>query len=178
MEAWKGTTYALLLSLAICLWRLGFNRRKTPNAPGIGYGSLPLLGPWRGTIAFMKDPKGVFEKGCSTYKGGYFKFSTHTREITIVASKDKVAEYLAAPDEVLNAMDTTNEFLQTEWTLGYGVAHRHYHIALIRTKLTQSIGARAPAMLSEVRYCLESLVGYPKGESKSSTSRQMKAHEN
>lgn len=150
--------FLVMLILINSIWK----GRKSPKAPGIGYGSIPLLGPWRGAIAYMKDPKGTIAKGCEMYKGGYFKVASHTDELLLVADKKKVAEYLAAPDDVLSFEDSVNEFLQTEWTLGEGVAHRQYHVALVRTKLTQTIAANTPAMLREVQDVFAEQVGSPK----------------
>jgi len=155
------TTAIAILILAAIVWKLTFNRRKTPNAPGIGYGSLPLLGTWQGVIAFMKDPEGIIARGYAHYKDSYFRVSTHSKEYLIVSDKKKIAEYLAAPDDVLSFHDCVSQFLQSEWTVGYGVTHRPYHIPLVRTKLTQNIASNIPAMLVEIQEAMNSLVGSP-----------------
>lgn len=152
-------TYAAALVGVFLVYSLLFNRQKSPKAPGVGYGSV--LGSWRGAFAFLSDPKGTIQEGVTKYKGGYFKVSSHTQELTIVADRKKVAEYLAAPDDVLSFKDSVNDFLQTEWTLGYGVAHRQYHVALVRTRFTQTIAASTPAMFSELQDAFSSLVGSP-----------------
>ena len=152
-----------LFLIGLTAWKLVTNQRKFPNAPGIGYGSLPFFGIWKGVYTFMKDPVATVKEGCTKYKGGYFRVSTHAIEYTIVANKDRIAEYLAAPDEVLNFHDSVLDILQVEWTLGYGVAHRPYHIPLIRTKLTQSIAANIPSMFGEIKEGFNVFVGTPKG---------------
>lgn len=152
----------ILIFVTLCLvWRFFSSRPRSSKAPAIGYGSIPLINRWRGTINFFKDPKGVIDEGTAKYKGGYFRFSTHTAEYTVITEKKKVAEYLAAPDEVLNFKDTVNDMLQTEWTLGYGVAHRQYHVGLVRTRFTQTISTSTPAMFAELQSCLGDLVGSP-----------------
>lgn len=155
------TIVAIVLFAAIVL-RAVTNRRRTPNAPGIGYGRLPIIGRWQGVLTFMKDPNGTMARGCAQFK--YFRVTTHSVEYVIVADKKKIAEYLAAPDDVLNFHDQINEFLQTEWTLGYGVAHRPYHISLVRTKLTQSIAASVPSMMVEIEDAMNTQIGSPKGK--------------
>jgi hypothetical protein len=147
-------------------WKLIFNNRKSANAPGIGYGRLPIIGVWQGAYAFMKDPKGVMTKGYDKYGGGYFRVSTHSVEYLMVTDKEKIAEYLAAPEDVLSFHDMVREFLQIEWTLGYGVAHRPYHIPLIRTKLTQTIASNVPSLLLEIQEAFQTLIGAPIGKNK------------
>lgn len=155
-----------ILGLVVVLFviRRLFFSSKSPNAPGVGYGRLPVIGVWQGVWAFMKDPQGAMAEGCRKYRGRYFRVSSHSVEYLMVTDKEKIAEYLAAPEEVLSFHDMINEFLQVEWTLGYGVAHRPYHIPLVRTKLTQTIASNVPSMLGEIRSAFHSLVGEPKGK--------------
>lgn len=155
------TAVIAVLILAAIVWKLSFNRRRTPNAPGIGYGSLPILGAWQGVIAFMKDPEGMVARGYALYKGGYFRVSTYSNDWVIVSDEKKIAEYLSAPEDVLSFQDWVVDFLQAEWTMGYGVAHRRYHIPLIRTKLTQRFSNIIPEMLVEIQEAMTSLVGSP-----------------
>src|ERR1700761_2019525 len=162
----RTTVFAIIAGLLLIL-KLTKSRRKTAEAPGIGYGSLPFLGSWLGAFTFMKDPEDTINKAVAQYKGGYFRMSSHALEYLIVADKDKVTEYLAAPEDHLSFHEQLNEFLQVEWTLGYGVAARPYHIGLIRTKLTQSIASSVPSMLSEIQESAKSLLGSPKGISSS-----------
>jgi hypothetical protein len=155
-----------ILLLIFVVWKLFFNRTQHANAPGIGYGRLPIVGVWLGVFTFMKDPYGTMAKGYEKYKGGYFRVSTHSVEYLMVTDQEKVAEYLSAPEDVLSFHDMIQEFLQVEWTLGYGVAHRPYHIPLIRTKLTQTIANNVPSMLFEIREAIHSLIGAPRGKNK------------
>ena len=157
------TTVLAIIAVLLLVLKLMKTRRKTADAPGIGYGSLPFLGPWLGAFTFMKDPEGTVDKAVAQYKGGYFRMATHSLEYLMVADKDKIAEYMSAPDEHLSFHDQLNEFLQVKWTLGYGVAARPYHIALVRTKLTQSIAQSVPSMLLEIQESAKSLIGSPKG---------------
>lgn len=154
-------TIVAIVLLAGLVLRAVINRRRTPRAPGIGYGPLPVIGTLQGVFTFMKDPRGTIARGCAQFT--YFRVSTHAIDYILVADKKKVAEYLAAPDEVLSFHDQINIFLQTEWTLGYGVAHRPYHVPLVRTKLTQSIASKVPSMLGEIADSMNTQIESPKG---------------
>ena len=157
------TTVLGVIVVLLLVLKLTKTRRKTADAPGIGYGSLPILGPWFGAFTFMKDPQGTINKAVAQYKGGYFRMSSHALEYLIVADKDKTTEYLSAPEDHLSFHDQLNEFLQVEWTLGYGIAARPYHIGVIRTKLTQSIANSVPSMLLEIQEVSKAILGSPKG---------------
>ena len=158
------TSVIAILILATIVWKLAFNRRKSPNAPGIGYGSLPILGTWQGAIAFMKDPEGIVTRGYAQYKDSYFKVSTHAKEWVIVSDEKKIEEYLNAPEDVLSFRGWVLDVLQAEWTMGYGVVHRPYHIPLFRTKLTSRFASIVPEMLVEIQEAMDSLVGSPEGK--------------
>jgi hypothetical protein len=159
-KPWK-TIAITILFLATIFWKLVSNRRRIPKAPGIGYGSLPLIGKWQGVIAFLKDPNGTLARGYAQYKDGYFRVSSLSVEYVIVSDKKKIAEYVAAPDDVLSFYDSLIDNLQAKWTFGYEVNNRPYHVPLIRTKLTQSIAGSIPTWLFEVQDAMNSLIGSP-----------------
>jgi hypothetical protein len=162
------TSVGLAVMLVVLVaWMMIFKKKnKRANAPGIGYGAFPIIGTWQGIYTFMKDPQRAMAEGCRKYRGGYFRVSSHAVEYLMVTDKEKIAEYLAAPEDVLSFHDMIQEFLQVEWTLGYGVAHRPYHIPLVRTKLTQTIASNVPSMLFEIREAIDSLIGTPKGKNR------------
>jgi len=162
MELKPSKTVAIaILFLATIIWKLVLNRKRVPKIPGIGYGSLPLVGKWQGAIAFMKDPAGALERGYAQCKDGCFRVSNHSMEYVIVSDKKKIAECLAAPDNVLSFSDAINNTLQVDLLMGYGVTQRPYHITVVRAKLTQIIASNIPEMLFEVQDAMNSLVGSP-----------------
>ncbi|KEF61463.1 uncharacterized protein A1O9_03029 [Exophiala aquamarina CBS 119918] len=100
-------------------------------------------------------------EGYAKYAPGYFRIATVQDECVIVTDRDKVAEYLRAPDDVLSMQDAANDQQQLAFTMGYGVAHRTYHTPIVRTKLTQSIKTHLEAMQAEIQSSLDDLIGYP-----------------
>lgn len=152
-------TASCLFLLFILLGRTLLNRHKPANVPGIRYGTIPGLRSWQGALAFLRDPEGCLKEGYEKYPHGYFKIATITTENVVVNDADKVAEYLSAPDDVLNVQDAINNGIQFKWTMGPGVYHRPYHIPLVRGKLTQSIANTLPALQTEVSSLLNSSIG-------------------
>ncbi|KAF2180150.1 cytochrome P450, partial [Zopfia rhizophila CBS 207.26] len=129
--------------------------------PSIGYGSFPLFKQWRGAIGFMLHPVAYMKEGYAKHKDSYFKISTLQDEYVIVSDKEKIAEYLAAPDHVLNFQDGANDAVQIPWTMGYGVAHRTYHVPAVRITLTQHIAANIAGMLEQIHEGMDTLIGKP-----------------
>ncbi|KAK1056476.1 hypothetical protein LTR74_014892 [Friedmanniomyces endolithicus] len=153
---------SVLLSPLVQL-RARLRSRRTSHIPGICYGSLPLLGPWIGAYHFLRDPEAVLREGHAQHPTGCFKVATLTDEIIIASGQEKFLEYIAAPDSVLNGIDAINSAIQFEWTMGAGVYHRPYHIALVRGKLTQGVGKFLPDMQVEVDRLLREKIGEPEG---------------
>jgi hypothetical protein len=139
------------------------DKSKLLKAPGVGYGYIPLIGKWLGAYTFMKDPRGTLMNGATLYRGQYFRISSHHIEFHLFTTKERLAEYLKAPNDVLSFTDNINEGFQTEWTFGYEVAHQPYHIPLLRTKFTKSIPRKIPVMANKIADSILSLLGNPPG---------------
>lgn len=129
--------------------------------PGVGFGVIPVLDSWMAAYRFTMNPLSLMTEGYAKYAPGYFRIATVQDEYVIVTDRDKVAEYLRAPDDVLSMQDSANDQQQLEFTMGYGVAHRTYHTPIVRTKLTQSIKTYLEAMQAEIETGLDDLIGHP-----------------
>lgn len=101
------------------------------------------------------------KEGYAKYAPGYFRIATIQDEYVIVTDREKVTEYLRAPDDVLSMQEAANDQQQLEFTMGFGVAHRTYHTPIVRTKLTQGIKTHLVSMQDEVRTGLDDLIGSP-----------------
>ncbi|KAF2768435.1 cytochrome P450 [Teratosphaeria nubilosa] len=147
----SGTTTLLLILVLISL----SSGKKSAKIPSIRYGTLPFLKSWQGALALMKDPLACLKEGMDKYPDSYFKVSKFDQEYFVVNSPEKVAEYLAAKDDVLNVQDAINEGIQFIWTMGKGVYDRPYHIPIVRAQLTQDIANVVPEAQREVERCLD-----------------------
>lgn len=139
---------------------------------------LPLTR--QGAYAWLRDPEGVLAEGYQKYPNGVFKVATLVSEHLIVNDREKLSEYLAAPDgivlheqrqrswsltwkctAVLNVQDAINAGIQFQWTMGSGVYYRPYHIPLVRKEITQNVPTILPAMQEEVQKMLNAEIGRP-----------------
>lgn len=75
----------------------------------VGFAPIPVLGSWIAAYRFMKSPVSLVEEGVKKTKNGLFRISTLQAEYILVTDRDKVSEFLKAPDTVLNAQDGAND---------------------------------------------------------------------
>ena len=115
------TSILTLLAAIIFIWRVRDYFRKSVDVPGIGYGSIPYLGSWQGAIGLTINPRKYVQLGYNRYRGDIFKVPTIQREQIIVCDKEKVQEYLSAPDYVLSIEDALEQDIQGRWNIGYGL---------------------------------------------------------
>ncbi|KAI0476569.1 cytochrome P450 [Xylariaceae sp. FL0804] len=157
------STYHALL--ALFLGYLAINRyqywMRTPNVMPVGFVPLPFVGPWVGTFRFLRDPVRLVKEGAAKSRNGLMRIATIQGEYVLVTDRRKVAEYLKAPDSVLNAQDGSNDQQQIPFTMGYGIGHRTYHTAVVRGPVTQSIGPWTPLLCDEAGMAFDDLIGRP-----------------
>lgn len=72
----------------------------------------------------MRDPVGLVLQGITKYKSSPFRISTYQGEYVLVPSKESVAEYIRAPDDVLNFVESANDVSIPEFD---GVTPRYLH---------------------------------------------------
>ncbi|KAH9895453.1 cytochrome P450 [Xylariomycetidae sp. FL2044] len=132
--------------------------QRTPKVLGVGFPPIPILGPWIATFRFLRDPVGLVRDGLAKSKNGLIRIATVQAEYVLVSDRQKVSEYLRAPDTVLNAQEGANDQQQIPFTMGYGVGHRTYHTAVVRGPVTQSIPGWTPDFLDEAQLALDELV--------------------
>ena len=61
----------------------------------------------------MRSPVELVREGITKYRPGFFRISTLQGEYVLVTSRDKVGEYLGAPDDVLSFQEATNDVSAT-----------------------------------------------------------------
>ncbi|KAI1850820.1 hypothetical protein JX265_013300 [Neoarthrinium moseri] len=159
------TMYQVLL--VVFLGYLAVNRyqywARTPKVMPLGFAPLPFIGPWIGAVRFLRNPNKLVREGMAKSKNGLLRIATIQGEYVLVTDRHKVAEYLKAPDSVLNAQDGSNDRLalqqqQIPFTMGYGIGHRTYHTAVVRGPITQSINAWTPLLDDECGLAFDDLI--------------------
>ncbi|PLN81947.1 cytochrome P450 [Aspergillus taichungensis] len=138
--------------------------QKTPaNVATINFPAvyIPLISSWIAAIRFMKNPVESVCDGMAKSKNGLVRIATLQGEFILATDRHKLAEYIKAPDSILNAQDGSNDQQQIPFTMGYGVGHRTYHTAVVRGPITQNIIPKTPMMLDEALRSFDDLIGTP-----------------
>ncbi|RKK06614.1 hypothetical protein BFJ68_g16544 [Fusarium oxysporum] len=109
----------------------------------------------------MRKPLETILEGNSKSKNGLFRIATLQGEYIIVTDRHKVAEYVKAPDTILNSQDGANDQQQIPLTMGYGVGHRTYHNPVVRGPVTKNIEPKTQIMLDEAMDAITTYIGSP-----------------
>jgi hypothetical protein len=107
-QYWKRTVCSHLVSIYTYLMTV-VNVFAQPKVMPLGFGPLPWLGPWIGTVRLLQDPVKLIREGMAKSSNGLMRIATIQGEYVLVSDRNKVAEYLRAPDSVLNAQEGAND---------------------------------------------------------------------
>lgn len=150
----------------------------------VGFPPIPFLGSWIAAWKFMRQPLETIMEGRSKSKNGLFRIATLQGEYILVTDRHKVAEYVKAPDTILNSQDGANDASfcieddkdsmtdgmrlqqqQIPLTMGYSVGHRTYHTPVVRGPVIKNIESKTPIMLDEAMAAIDHYIGSPSGQS-------------
>ncbi|THH27901.1 hypothetical protein EUX98_g6286 [Antrodiella citrinella] len=126
--------------VAFLLWlsnRILFpDKHSYPGIPAVGPTS-PLL-YYIGAIRLLFNGNEMVQEGYTRYKGGPFKVPELFNWHVVVSGPKMIEELRKAGDDELNFDEASAEL---DHTIGPAIHHDTYHIAVIRARLTRSIGA-------------------------------------
>jgi hypothetical protein len=148
---------ALFLVVIVFLRLLKRRRARASAIPTLGYGTMPILGPWIGMARFMADPEKFIKDGYELHKdqdgpGGCFRFSDFFDEIVVICNESKILEALHAPVDVLSSLERAKETIQVKWVLGPQIHNNiGYPMNWIRNRSTQDMNAHMPASQCEIQ---------------------------
>ncbi|THU93438.1 cytochrome P450 [Dendrothele bispora CBS 962.96] len=108
-----------------------------------------LLNSYGAALRWVTNATDIVEEGYRLYPGEIFKVPTVDGWQVVVNGTRLIEDIKQASDEQL--LDATNETLQTRYTMHPELVPNPYHIDVIRTSLTRSIGARFADMHDEVQ---------------------------
>ncbi|PGH14610.1 hypothetical protein AJ79_02945 [Helicocarpus griseus UAMH5409] len=151
--------FALFVIYNTAKWVTSY--QKTAEVPAVGNRGLPILSSWVAAYRFLKEPVRLVREGIASYNHGPFRISTIQGEYVLIPDKERVAEYIRAPDDVLSFQDGANDQQQIPFTMGYGVGYRTYHVPVIRMNLTKTLKRHMPVMWEEMNSAFDDLIGSP-----------------
>ncbi|KAF7309424.1 Cytochrome P450 [Mycena indigotica] len=117
---------------------------------------LPTIGPsgslssYLGAFRYVFNAKEMFQEGYERFPASMFRIALIDRWSVLVSGKQLVEDIANAREEDLSFHQSTNEFLQTRYTLGRGIERDPYHPVVIRTSLSRNVGSRFPDVRDEI----------------------------
>ncbi|KAF7317664.1 Cytochrome P450 [Mycena kentingensis (nom. inval.)] len=129
-------------------------RATTDFGPKLDF--LPTVGPsaplisYLGAFRYVFNAKEMFQEGYEKFPKGVFRVALIDRWSVLVSGKQMVEDIANAREEDMSFHQSTNEFLQTRYTLGRGIERDPYHPAVIRTSLSRNVGSRFPDIRDEI----------------------------
>ncbi|KAH7886354.1 cytochrome P450 [Phlebopus sp. FC_14] len=143
------TTYGLAGVAAVVLLISKLSKRSSlDRIPTVGSSNC-LLSYWDG-IKFMTDAPRILQEGYDKYKEAPFKVANLHKWMVIVSGRQLLEEMRNAPDDQLSFLESANQALKVEYTLGPAVHHNPYHIAVIRSQLTRNLSILYPEIRDEI----------------------------
>ncbi|KAI0261283.1 hypothetical protein BC834DRAFT_485408 [Gloeopeniophorella convolvens] len=131
-------------------------RRRDPlldAIPTLGF-SDPILS-YFSALRYIFDGKRMVEEGCAKYKPGLFKIASFRRWTVLVTSPEHIEDMRRAPDDVLSFLEPV---LDPDHTLDLIVKDDHYHLHIIRTKLTRNIHNTFSGLRDEIMASLDDVL--------------------
>ena len=77
--------------------------------PSAGFWPVPYFGSWIAGIKLTCNPVRLVQESMAKTTNGLLRVATLSDEFVLVTTKEKVAEYMKAPDSVLNMQDGAND---------------------------------------------------------------------
>ncbi|KAJ7780167.1 cytochrome P450 [Mycena maculata] len=142
---------ALGLAASAVLYLLVRNAYSGPNLDFI-----PTVGPsgsiwsYLGAFRYVFHAKEMFQEGYKRYPASMFRVAVIDRWSVLVSGKQLIEDVANAREQDLSFHQSTNEFLQTRYTLGRGIERDPYHPTVIRTSLSRNVGNRFPDVRDEI----------------------------
>ncbi|KAJ7068908.1 cytochrome P450 [Mycena belliarum] len=150
------------LALGLAVAGAFFLVRNAYSGPNLD--SIPTVGPsgsvssYLGAFRYIFHAKEMFQEGYERYPSSMFRVALIDRWSVLVSGKQLVEEIAYAREEDLSFHQSTNEFLQTGYTLGRGIERDPYHPTVIRTSLSRNVGNRFPDVRDEIVCSLSELL--------------------
>ncbi|PPQ77970.1 hypothetical protein CVT26_005275 [Gymnopilus dilepis] len=92
----------------------------------------------------------MIQEGYSKYHGTAFKVPTLSRWLVMVSGPQMIDDIRRATHDQLSFTEAVSEIVHTDYTIGPQIRLDPYHIGIVRTPLTKSLGARFSDIKDEI----------------------------
>ncbi|KAJ7215153.1 cytochrome P450 [Mycena rebaudengoi] len=133
------------------------SRRQVDPVPAIGPSGT--ISSFWGAVRFFSQGTSMIQEGYDKCSDSIFRIPMLTRWDYIVSGRSRTLEVGSAPDDQLSFQESTNDFLQTAYTMGPDISdHPEWHINVIRSTLTRNLGRCFPEVRDELCTAFEDIL--------------------
>ncbi|KAJ7499254.1 cytochrome P450 [Mycena latifolia] len=113
-------------------------------------GSPSMILSYRGVVRYLFHAKEFIHEGYEKYPDTMFKVPGVDRWNVMVPGRVLMDEVANARESELSFYQSINEFLQTGYTMGWGIENNPYHAGVVRTSMTRNLGTLFPEVRDEI----------------------------
>ncbi|KAJ7873317.1 cytochrome P450 [Mycena olivaceomarginata] len=127
---------------------------KALSGPNLDF--IPTLGSSNPVLSFREVFRYIFgakelcEEGYRKFPDGLFRVPNVDRWNVMATGHALMDEIASAPENELSFYNSINEFLQTGYTMGWGIVKDTYHANVVRTSMTRNLGVLFPEVRDEI----------------------------
>ncbi|KDR68411.1 hypothetical protein GALMADRAFT_231377 [Galerina marginata CBS 339.88] len=132
------TVLVLLITYIFSKW-FSAATHQLKHIPTVG--SPGILLSYLDAFKFIRWGHCTIQEGYDKYYGTAFKVSTLSRWMVIVSGPQMIDDIRRATNDQLSFTEAVSEVVQTDYTIGPQIRLDPYHIGVVRTPLTRSLGA-------------------------------------
>ncbi|KAJ7047698.1 cytochrome P450 [Mycena alexandri] len=130
-----------------------------PNLSGVpSLGSSNAILSFREVFRYIFGAKELCDEGYKKYPDGMFKVPNVDRWNVMATGRVLMDEIANAPESELSFYESINEFLQTGYTMGWGIVKDTYHANVVRTSMTRNLGVLFPEVRDEIIVAFEDVL--------------------
>ncbi|KAJ6516233.1 cytochrome P450 [Mycena sanguinolenta] len=135
---------------------------KALSGPNLEF--IPTLGSSNAILSFREVCRYIFgakelcQEGYKKYPEGLFRVPNVDRWNVMATGRELMDEIASAPESELSFYQSINEFLQTGYTMGWGIVKDTYHANVVRTSMTRNLGVLFPEVRDEIVVAFDELL--------------------
>ncbi|KAJ7667675.1 cytochrome P450 [Mycena polygramma] len=129
---------------------------KLDSIPTLGSAN-PILS-LREVFRYIFGAKELCDEGYKQYPEGMFRVPSVDRWNVMATGPVLMDEIANAPESELSFYESINEFLQTGYTMGWGIVKDTYHANVVRTSVTRNLGVLFPEVRDEIVVAFDDVI--------------------
>ncbi|KAK7061429.1 cytochrome P450 [Favolaschia claudopus] len=121
---------------------------KLDDIPALG--SSNALLSFREVFRYIFGAKELCQEGYAKYPDSMFRVPNVDRWNVMATGHTLMEEIATAPESELSFYQSINEFLQTGYTMGWGIVNDPYHADVVKSSMTRNLGVLFPEVRDEI----------------------------